>query len=226
MFFFSIGQNVLPATIYNVTDSTDFRFSNITDDSLNNIYVTVNSGKSNPQYSVTIVNSKIIKINHLGNYITTYSFVPNFQIVNIIKSNNNYYVFGHKINLYSSNTAVYVTTIIKIDLNFNIQAIKSLDTATHTTTNFLYYACKLIKLNDALYSFSQININQAKIFKLDFNLNKLDSTFISVYAIIDACPINNKLYLSYLNPTQSSLLANGWISVLDTTFNVQKNETV
>lgn len=210
--------------IYTKQSSNLNWFSNITEEKgtsnylVSNVTNTYNSNSNTNKSNITI-----LKLNTQGHLLNAVTLDTNFYSdLNIVTVNSFYYLFGSHLKEDAIGNTKYFIKLIKFDLNFS--PVKSI--VLDSLGNKPYKVGKLIsKQNNLFLGYTILNTtSQApdtfKLFKLDLNLNKLDSSVSNTGWLIDMENYGDKLLLLGSGLQQGSLSGTNQVAEMDTSFNV------
>jgi hypothetical protein len=161
--------------------------------------------------------SKILRVSQNGNLIDSLVLDSNFVLFSILALEGNYFLNGSVYTYSGSAFVAAFPTIYKLDGNFNLVKKKILDSLP------LAYAFhkKIIAIKKNLYSgYSTTNLTNLKFYKLNQNLNKLDSAVLTGDELYDMEGHGNNILISGVGFPQSFTNSPIQVGELDTTFNV------
>jgi hypothetical protein len=160
---------------------------------------------------------KILRINGTGQIVDSLNFENVFFTTGpLVYANGYYYIKGTVIKTYSQSNESYLSKIYKIDQNLQIVSSKIVDT---TGNDFISYN-KLVYFNNRLYvGHTRSSTFQNYFYKLDLNLNKLDSLIEPGVFLSDLKSHGNRLLSSGAGFTNSNPQGNQ-VMELDTNLDV------
>jgi hypothetical protein len=179
---------------------------------------------SNLNYTVEPISNKlrskveVLKLSSSGSIIFSKQLDSNFSYNKIECLNANYYILGKQTKYYASGNSSQLIEIIKYDLNFNVVKKVIIDSFYNEDPMVV----KLIKKQNRFYLGYLVNQNPDtfNLFKLDLNLNKLDSLTYTTGSLFDIENLGNDILLCGRSFFQNGLNSTGKIAKIDTSFNL------
>lgn len=162
--------------------------------------------------------AEILKLSSTGSLISSIQIDSNFSYNQILRINSNYFILGQKIINYSPGNSAHLIEVIKYDLNFNKVKKLVLDSFYNKDPQVV----KLISKRSRLYLGYMRNQNPDtfNLFKLDQNLNKLDSLTFSKGSLFDIENLGDNLILCGNDFFQNGQNSTNKIAKIDTSFNL------
>ncbi|MBL7894434.1 MAG: T9SS type A sorting domain-containing protein [Bacteroidia bacterium] len=205
--------------IFTRQNTDNYWFKGVYEDSVSkNLYITASLIKSTPGYLNTT--SNIFKLDKNGVLLDSIKIDSNLMVnAAITKIGNNHYIHGSQ--AVNTNTSAFkaIPVIYKCDQNFNI--IKKLVLDSNFVSDDALVNAHLLQKNNRLYiAFALMNYSTVRLFKLDFNLNKLDSLTFNGSFTCDLANYGNRILLSGAGFPSMSLTGKNQVAELDTSFNV------
>lgn len=160
---------------------------------------------------------EILVVSPSGSVLNTFALDSNYNISYHKVFNNSYYYLGTRI----INDSTFVANISQCDSNFKVIRQKSLTVPNYYFSSFT----KIVLANNYLYApLEVINLkgpqNFFKIYKMDMNLNTIDSLTISSNSLRDFNTLgNNLIYSIFGTPTSSISAAPIEVHQIDKDFN-------
>ncbi len=211
---FLLRANAQIIYTHQVSKNTDF-FS-ITQDSNTDDYFILNINLE--YFPVKITKSQILKLSPLGVLKDSLNFPSNYYCTsNLTPVDTFYYVYGTLIKNYGPGLDSYFTTVYKISRNLEVVKQKILDSIQDEFTR----NNKIVLKGNFLYTMeTRYSSNKIKLYKLDKNLNKLDSTEFQGMLASDLISYGNNLLISGFGFPFGSVYGNAQVAEIDTLFNV------
>jgi hypothetical protein len=172
----------------------------------------------NPSTNTFRNTTEIVKISPNGNLISSKQLDTNFSYYQILRVNANYFILGEQIVNYSQGNSSHLIEVVKYDLNFNPIKKSVIDSFYNRDPAVI----KLISNQNRLYLGYKINefSDTFNLFKLDLNLNKLDSNKFNKGFLYDIDNLGNNLVLCGSSFFQNSQYPVNKIAKMDTSFNL------
>lgn len=205
--------------IFTRQNTENYWFKGVYEDSVSkDLYITASLIKSNPGYLNTT--SNIFKIDKNGILLDSIKIDTNLMVnAALLRIGNNHFIHGSQAVNTNSSTFKAIPVIYKCDQNFNV--IKKLVLDSNFASDDALVNAHLLKKNNRLYiTFALMNYSKVRLFKLDYNLNKLDSLTFNGSYTCDLSSYGNHILLSGAGFPIASSFGNNQIAELDTSFNV------
>ncbi len=159
-------------------------------------------------------------MNKNGLLLDSIKLDTNFMMNNApLKLNNHYFMLGSQVSNTHPTVFKSVPVIYKYDLSFNL--IKKVVLDSNFVSDDALVNAHLLQKNNRLYiAFALMNYSTVRLFKLDFNLNKLDSLTFNGSFTCDLANYGNRILLSGAGFPSASLTGKNQVAELDTNFTV------
>lgn len=162
--------------------------------------------------------TEVITLNTVGNLISSKQLDSNFFYNQILRLNNNYFILGEHFIYYSPGNSAHLIEVIKYDLNFNKLKKVVIDSFYNRDPEVV----KLISKQNSMYAgyMSNQQPDTFNLYKLDANLNKLDSFVDIKGALFDILNIGNDLIICGRAFFQNGSYPVSKLARIDTSFNL------
>jgi hypothetical protein len=205
--------------IFTRQNTENYWFKGVYEDSTSkDLYITASMIKSNATY--LNCTSNIFKIDKNGLLLDSIQIDSNLLAnAAITKVGNEYFIHGSQIINTNPSTFKSIPVVYKCDQNFNV--IKKLVLDSNFVNDDALVNIHLLQKNNRLYmAFALMNYNTIRLFKLDFNLNKMDSLTFNGGFSCDLANYGNNILLSGAGFPMASSTGKNQVAELDTSFNV------
>ena len=213
-----IFKNITGQIFYTKQDTADNHFYSVAESFNGSGFYIFNTNYNQPKSPSVSIKSQILLVSNNGDLINSIPVSTMFQTTSpILRYNKHFYLSGDELSGPSSLSFHSESKICKYDSLFNLKGFVVLDTVNN---NYLVTS-KLLRSNNRFYcAVNKTLQNLVKLYKLDLDLKKIDSTSF-VGRLDDLVALNNGvIVLSGDGFTSSSVFGNKQVIKIDTSFNV------